>query len=324
VRAISRILLLVLGKGFLISLSTLSIVSLMVVAALDLNSVFASSSNASQQLTVDSEITPPQEDPVLVGAGDIADCDSRGDEATARLLDRIPGTVFTTGDNVYTYGTGAEFKNCYRPSWGRHKSRTKPSVGNHEYKTPRARGYFNYFGAAAGDPREGYYSYDLGEWHIIVLNSNCEYVGGCAANSRMLSWLANDLATNPRTCTLAYWHIPVFSSGQYANLKMKPAWDALYKANADVVLSGHTHNYERFAPQDPDGASDPVRGIREFVVGTGGRSHHPFKEIKPNSEIRNANTYGVLKLTLHPASYDWEFVPVAGKNFTDSGSQNCI
>jgi acid phosphatase type 7 len=266
-----------------------------------------------------------QTDPVFVGAGDIASCASSGDEATANLLDGIPGTVYTLGDNVYPSGTDAEFDNCYNPSWGRHKARTKPSVGNHEYGTAGASGYYNYFGAAAGDPSQGYYSYDLGAWHIIALNSMCENVGGCGASSTMVTWLEGDLAANPSSCTLAYWHHPVFSSGSaHGNdPKMIPSWDALYAAGADVVLSGHDHDYERFAPQTSSGVADPAQGIREFVVGTGGRSHRAFGTIRANSEVRNSDTYGVLKLTLHTSSYEWQFVPEAGKTFTDSGSGSC-
>ena len=263
-------------------------------------------------------------DPVLVGAGDIADCSSTGDEATAALLDGIAGTVFTAGDNAYESGTATEFESCYDPTWGRHKARTKPSVGNHEYNTAGASGYFGYFGAAAGDPSEGYYSYDLGDWHVVSLNSMCEKVGGCVATSPMVTWLKNDLAANPTTCTLAYWHHPLFSSGIHGNQpKMKPAWNALYAANVDVVVNGHDHLYERFAPQKPKGAVDRARGIREFVVGTGGRRLYPFGKIKPNSRVRNNRTHGVLKLALSPSGYDWEFVPVAGKTFTDSGHARC-
>jgi hypothetical protein len=261
---------------------------------------------------------------VMVGAGDIARCSSTGDEATAKLLDSISGTVFTTGDGAYNSGTTSEYNNCYGPSWGRHKARTKPSPGNHEYYTAGASGYFGYFGAAAGDPKKGYYSYNLGDWHIVALNSMCEKVGGCGATSPMVSWLKADLAANPRACTLAYFHHPLFSSGQHGDqTKMRPTWDALYAANADAVISGHDHNYERFAPQNPQGQADASRGIREFVVGTGGGSLRSFGTIQPNSQVRNATTYGVLKLTLSTNSYGWQFVPVAGKTFTDSGITSC-
>jgi hypothetical protein len=263
-------------------------------------------------------------DPVLVGAGDIARCSSTGDEATARLLDDIPGTVVTLGDNAYDGGSAEQFEACYEPSWGRHKARTMPSVGNHDYETPGASGYFGYFGAAAGDPDKGYYSYDKGSWHVVVLNSECRSVGGCGPNDAQIRWLEQDLAANPTECTLAYWHHPLYSSSRYGYApRMKPAWDALYAAGAEVVLNGHAHLYERFAPMEPDGNADHEGGIREFVVGTGGASLHPLGDIQPNSEVRNANTYGVLKLTLRPSSYEWEFVPVAGETFTDSGSTSC-
>jgi hypothetical protein len=268
---------------------------------------------------------PPQDDAaVLVGAGDIASCNSSGDEATARLLDEIPGTVYTTGDNAYDGGTAAQFESCYEPSWGRHKGRTKPSVGNHEYETPGAPGYFGYFGEAAGEPGKGYYSYDRGSWHVVVLNSECWDVGGCGPEDPQIRWLEQDLAANPSACTLAYWHTPLYSSSRYGYApRMKPAWEALFGAGAEVVLNGHAHLYERFAPMEPDGEANPEGGIREFVVGTGGASHYPVADVQPNSEVRNADTYGVLKLTLRPSGYEWEFVPVAGETFTDSGTQGC-
>jgi hypothetical protein len=260
---------------------------------------------------------------VMVGAGDIAHCSTTTDEATAKLLDGISGTVFTLGDNAYNSGTSAEFANCYNPTWGRHKARTKPAVGNHEYLTSGASGYFNYFGAAAGDPKKGYYSYDRGVWHVIVLNSNCSNVS-CAVGSPQEQWLRADLAAHPNKCTLAYFHAPLYSSGQHGNsTSVRPFWEALYKANADVVLSGHDHDYERFAPQNPYGAFDSARGIREFVVGTGGTYLRPFGTIKANSVSRNATTHGVLKLTLNSGGYAWKFVPVAGKTFTDSGTASC-
>ncbi|HEX6270924.1 MAG TPA: metallophosphoesterase [Anaerolineales bacterium] len=266
--------------------------------------------------------TQPTDDPVLVGAGDIAHCSSQGDEATADLLDNIPGTVFTTGDNVYRSGTVAEFANCYDPSWGRHKERTYPSPGNHDYGTGDGAGYYDYFGSAAGDPTKGYYSYNLGTWHIIVLNSNIPVDAG----SPQEQWLREELAAHPVACTLAYWHHPRFSSGTQhgSNRSMRPLWQALYDFGADVVLAGHEHNYERFALQDPQGAADPTHGIRQFVIGSGGRSHYSFGSPISNSEVRNDDTYGVLRLTLHPGSYSWEFIPEAGKTFTDSGSAACV
>ena len=269
---------------------------------------------------------PPSNDPVLVGAGDIASCSSTGDEATATLLDGIAGTVITLGDNAYDNGTASEFANCYGPSWGRHLARTMPSAGNHEYNTLNATGYYGYFGTAAGDPSKGYYSYDLGAWHIIVLNSNssCTTIS-CAAGSAQDTWLRADLAAHTNVCTLAYWHHPRFNSGASHgnNTAVAPFWDALYQYGADVILNGHEHVYERFAPQTPAGVADPAAGIRQFTVGTGGRSHYTFGTIQPNSEVRDGTSYGVLKLTLHATSYDWQFVPVAGATFTDSGTGSC-
>ena len=276
---------------------------------------------------VASSPPPSGTDPVMVGAGDIARCSSlSGAEATAKLLDAIPGTVYTLGDNAYEAGTANEFANCYDPTWGRHKARTRPAPGNHEYYTAGASGYFGYFGSAAGDPQRGYYSYDLGEWHVVVLNSNdrCRYVS-CAASSAQAEWLRADLAANPARCTLAYFHHPLFTSGNYSPgfSEVRPLWETLYSGGAEVVLNGHDHLYERFAPQSPSGAPDPARGIREFVVGTGGAERYGIKTVHPNSQVRNTNTFGVLKLTLHASSYDWQFVPEAGKTFTDSGTTSC-
>lgn len=276
------------------------------------------------QLTVTSDPGTPG-DPVLVGAGDIATCGATGDEATAALLDGIEGTVFNAGDNVYPNGTATEFSNCYGPSWGRHKARTMPVVGNHEYNTPGATGYYGYFGAAAGDPARGYYSYDRGNWHIVALNSNCAQIGGCQAGSAQEQWLRADLAASTKPCTAAIWHHPLFTSGSNHGpaTETRPLFQALYEHNAEVVVTGHNHNYERFAPQNPAGTADAARGIREFVVGTGGASHYGFGTTQPNSEARNADTYGVLKLTLHASSYDWKFMPEAGKTYTDSGTTSC-
>ena len=268
---------------------------------------------------------------VIVAAGDIADCASEGDEATAKLVSDIDGaTVLTLGDNAYPDGAAEDFRECYEPSWGQFKERTRPTLGNHEYETEGASAYFDYFGDAAGDPDEGYYSYDLGSWHIVALNSNCG-VGGairCGPGSAQTEWLKEDLAANSDEgqCTLAYMHHPRFSSGvkHGGTSTMEPLWEALYEAGAEVVLSGHEHNYERFAPQDPEGRADPQRGIREFVVGSGGaKSHYPIFDPLPNSEAHNDESYGVLKLTLSPKSYGWHFIPVEGEIFGDSGSAPC-
>ena len=268
--------------------------------------------------------TNPDQSAVLLAAGDIADCGSSGDEATAALLDTLDGTIITLGDNVYPSGTADQFAQCYEPSWGRHKARTRPAPGNHDYATPGAAGYYGYFGESAGDPSAGYYSYGLGAWHVVALNSNCREVGGCEAGSPQEQWLRADLAAHPAACTLAYWHHPRFSSGRHGSTaQMAAIWQTLYDAGADVVLSGHDHLYERFAPQDPSGAADPARGIRQFTVGTGGESFYNFRRVLPTSEVRHTGTPGVLKLTLYPASYDWEFVPVAGATFTDAGSDAC-
>src|SRR5688572_26267918 len=222
---------------------------------------------------------------VVLAAGDIASCSKEGDEATAAVLDDIPGTVLVLGDAVYPSGSESEFLDCYEPNWGRHKNRTRPTPGNSEYDTPDASGYFAYFGPAAGRPGEGYYSYDLGDWHVVALNSACRRIGGCSADQPMVQWLKQDLAANRKTCTLAYFHHPLFSSGTHGNdPRMRASWRALFEADADVVLSGHDHIYERFAPQAPDGHSDLKRGIRQFVVGTGGASHGQIGEIKANSE----------------------------------------
>jgi hypothetical protein len=277
-----------------------------------------------------SVVQPPPEsptDPVLVAAGDIADCSSNGDEQTAALLDDIPGTVGTLGDNAYESGTDVQFANCYDPTWGRHRARTRPSPGDHDYETPGAAGYFQYFGAAAGDPAKGYYSYDLGTWHIVMLNSNCGEIGGCDAGSAQEQWLRSDLAAHPTGCTLSVLGNPLFSSNNHVgnDVTMKDLWQALHEHRTDVMLTADDHDYERFAAQDPNGRLDLVNGITEFVVGTGGRSHYTFPVGLPasNSQVRNDDTFGVMKLALHPGGYDWNFVPVAGKTFTDSGSRSC-
>jgi hypothetical protein len=256
---------------------------------------------------------------VLVGAGDIGSCTGDGDEATAKLLDRIPGTVFAAGDNVYMSGTAEEFANCYGPTWGRHKARTRPVAGNHEYETPGAAGYFGYFGAAAGDPDKGYYSYEVGSWHVVTLNSNIPARFG----TPQAQWLTADLEAHRTQCTVAIWHHPLFSSDS-GSTRMHDAWQILYDHGAEIAISGHHHNYERFAPQTADGGLDLSRGLRQFVVGTGGRSLGGQKGTSPpQSEIRYGRAFGVLKLTLHSDWYEWEFVPVAGASFTDEGSARC-
>lgn len=285
------------------------------------NAVYDSRETANDaELVVTTGTPPPPGDPVFVGAGDIASSSS-GDEATAALLDNIPGTVYTLGDNVYDNGTLTEFNTYYEPTWGRHKARTKPSPGNHDYNTPGATGYYTYFGSLAGPSGVGYYSFDIGTWHIVSLNSEVAHGVG----STQEQWLRTDLAASTQPCTLAYWHKPRFTSGanHAPDTSMTPLWQALYDFNGDVVLSGHNHQYERFAPQNPNGGLDTARGLRQFVAGMGGRSHYSFATTQPNSQVRHTGTYGVLKLTLHANSYDWEFVPQAGMTFTDTGTGSC-
>ena len=259
----------------------------------------------------------------LIGAGDIATCSSSADSKTAALVQKAGGTVFTAGDNAYSRGSAAQFANCYKPAWGQFKSRTHPAVGDNEYGTPGARGYFDYFGSAAGPRGKGWYSYDLGGWHVVVLNSNCSDVGGCGKGSAQEEWLKADLAATKTKCIAAVWHQPRFSSVYGNNSATKPFWDDLYAAGADIVINGHHHAYERFAPQDASGHADP-HGIREFIVGTGGGPlAGGFKTVQPNSQVRNARTYGVLRLTLRSGGYDFSFIPVAGSSFHDSGSGTC-
>jgi len=278
--------------------------------------------------------TPGPNDPVLVGAGDISSCAQENDTLTAELLDKVVANatgevvVFTAGDNAYENGSIEEYQQCYEPTWGRQKARTRPAPGNHDYGSGTADGYFEYYGAIAGDPSQGYYSYDLGDWHIVVLNTSdhCKYIA-CWEGSPQTKWLRSDLEAHPTLCTLAIWHDSLFSSGRTPENSqyVKPFWSLLYDFGADVVVNADEHNYERFAPQTPDGALDNEHGIREFVVGTGGESHYRLSDSRmPNSEAANDDTFGVIKLTLHPGGYDWEFMPEQphGK-FTDAGSGNC-
>jgi hypothetical protein len=280
---------------------------------------------AKNDLQTAGAAKPDQSPVVLLAAGDIADCTNlAGAEATARILEENDGVVAAIGDLAYPDGTEENFK-CYDQTWGRVKSRTRPAPGNHEFHSQGATFYFEYFGVVAGDPKDGFYSYDLGAWHVISLNSECAEIGGCNEGSREEKWLRADLAAHPAACTLAYFHKPLFSSGGAHGdaPEIRPLYQALYDAHADVILSGHDHDYERFAPQDPNGKLDRTRGIREFVVGTGGKNHRPFGAPEATSEVRDTTTFGVLKLTLKRTSYDWKFIPEAGKSFTDSGSDKC-
>ena len=262
---------------------------------------------------------------VIAAAGDIADEDFDA-ERTAQLIDRLrPAKVLTLGDNAYESGTIEEYRSFFEPTWGRFKAKLRPTPGNHEYITPDAAGYFEYFGGAAGEPGKGYYSYDVGRWHLIALNSTCSAVGGCGRGSAQERWLRRDLKSSRALCTLAYWHHPRFSSGKYDDdTSYQAFWQALYEYDADVVLSGHDHSYQRYARQDPDGNRDVRRGLRQFVVGTGGKNTQPVDPPPVrNREVADGETLGVLKLTLRPASYGWQFVPVAGGGFADSGSAPC-
>lgn len=276
------------------------------------------SGSTSFQVEVAADATPAV---VIAGAGDIASCNSSGDEATANLLDAITGTVFTVGDNVYEYGTAAEYTNCYAPSWGRHKARTRAALGNHEYSTVgTAAPTFDYFGPGVGVPGKGYYSYDIGNWHVVVLNSAIDRDRG----SPQHNWLLSDLAASPASCTIAMWHHPRFSSGSEhgSNVDMQVFFQALQDAGAEIVLSGHDHDYERFAPQTASGVLDPTTGVREFIVGTGGASPSGFAAVAPNSEVRIGSRSGVLKLTLTDGTYSWQFLQTDGIT-GDSGSGTC-
>lgn len=274
-------------------------------------------------VTFTSDVTPTtaptplssNESVTFVGAGDISMCGNDNDELTAELLDNIPGTVFTLGDNAYDDGEYRQFVDCYAPTWGRYKDRTRPIPGNHDYHTADAAGYFQYFDNVAP-----YYAYNLGSWRIYALNSEID----TSETSPEVSWLQVDLATHPSQCVLAYWHEPRWSSGSThgSSEHEQVLWQILYQAGAELVLNGHEHSYERFMPMNAEGKLDPF-GMREFVVGTGGGVLYPFGTPLETSEVRNNTTYGVLKLTLHPTSYDWEFIPVAGSTFTDSGSTSC-
>lgn len=251
---------------------------------------------------------------VLVGAGDIALCGSPGAEATARLLDGIQGDVFTAGDNVYPTGSSRDFADCYDPTWGRHRDRTHPTAGNHDYDSPGALPYFEYFDQSAGPRGLGYYTYRIGSWRVIALNSEIPVRAGSA----QYQWLRTELATSV-PCTIAIWHRPLFSSGPNKdNPDMRDIYKLLYDNNADVVINGHDHLYERFAPQDADGRADSARGLRQFTVGTGGVPLYDPGPRKANSESLQ-KTWGVLKLALVEGSYTWDFIPVSGSHDTGTG-----
>ena len=264
----------------------------------------------------------PSEDVLLYAVGDIASCRVTADERVAALLARRRGTIAILGDAVYDRGTRAEYRECFDPAWGPLRARLRPAPGNHDYQTPGAAGYFDYFGRRAGPSGKGWYRHDLGEhWRVIALNSNCVAVGGCETSSPQGRWLARTLATSGQRHILAYWHAPLFSSGRHGpNPVVRPLWEALQRAGADIVLAGHDHSYERFAPQDADGRRRPG-GIRQFTVGTGGYSHYAFaRRPLATTEVRDSSSFGVLRLRLQPDGYRWRFVPATG-SFTDRGHQ---
>ena len=264
--------------------------------------------------------TPEPQPDVLVGAGDISICGQDGDDHTSELLASIPGAIYTLGDNSNENGTPGQYSDCFAPAWGRYMDRLHPVPGNHDYFFDGGASYYAYFGATAGEGGKGYYSYELGSWHIIAINSMIDVVDG----SSQAQWLREDLAAHPALCTLAYWHYPRWSSGAAGNfVEMDPIIRILYDHNVDIVLSANDHIYERFSPQNPSGALDIARGIREFVAGTGGATHHGLGQIQPNSEVRNNDTFGVLEFLLYPDGYAWEFIPVRGSSFTDSGFDYC-
>ncbi|MDF2144180.1 metallophosphoesterase [Knoellia sp. p5-6-4] len=271
----------------------------------------------------------PARSATVISVGDIAQCGNRGDDVTADITAKLlssskDAAVLTLGDHAYPDGSTEDFRTCYDPSWGRLTPRVRPAPGNHDYDTRDAAGYFAYFGKAAGERGKGWYSFNLGSWHLVALNSNCDEVGGCDAGSAQGRWLRDDLARNRSRCTLAYWHHPRFSSGWHgSSRRTADFWDALAKAGADVVLSGHDHDYERFAPQRPDGGA-ARDGIRQFVVGTGGAESRAFADRAPNSERRITGVHAVLRLQLTDGGYEWALVGADGASRPlDAGRGTC-
>jgi calcineurin-like phosphoesterase family protein len=290
-------------------------------------------------------------DPVIAAVGDMA-CDPSdvnyngglgvGNKCRQQATSDLAAAggyaaVLALGDEQYECGGYQAFLQAYDPTWGRVRAITRPTPGNHEYlqsnnsagtgcgSLATARGYFDYFGSAAGTKGKGYYSFDIGSWHLIALNANCRFTTGCKAGSAQEKWLKADLAASSATCTLAFWHQPRFSSAKVHgnNDKYAAFWDDLYAAGADLVLNGHFHAYERFAPQDPNQQPDPTTGIREIVVGTGGEGYQQFGAVQPNSEVRGTKLNGILAVTLHPDGYDWEYVAIPGETFSEAGSDLC-
>jgi len=284
--------------------------------------------SSTPQRTTAPDSPPPDGSPpaTILVAGDIASCGWHADGATARLIEGIPGTVMTAGDNAYQTGTRSQFRRCYDPTWGRFRGRTRPVTGNHDWYTSGASGYFEYFGDRAGPAGKGYYAFDAGTWRVYGLVSDCDAVGGCDSESRQRRWLESDLEEHPRRCVLAVWHRPRWSSGPHGSSRgaASPMLRALYREGADVVVNGHDHIYERFGLAEPDGTPDAAHGVRQFIVGTGGAPHYGIQRpYAPNSRVRDNTSHGVLRLTLEDGAYSWEFVPVAGDVFTDSGDGAC-
>jgi hypothetical protein len=261
---------------------------------------------------------------VIAGAGDISVCDWPFDDRVSDLFKLIPGDIFTLGDNSNEQGSWEQYQRCFADSWGRFKERIHPVPGNHDYVNPGANAYFEYYGAQAGEPGKGYYSYDLGAWHLIALNGNCSAVGGCWAGSPQETWLREDLKSHPTACTLAYWHQPRWSSGIHGGDDTYDAfWRVLYEYGAELVMNGHDHHYERFSPQTPDGVLDWEHGIRQFIAGTGGAGTRRTGDPLPNSEVLHTGTDGVLALSLYPDRYEWQFIPAGADAFSDWGTTPC-
>jgi hypothetical protein len=251
-----------------------------------------------------SDLLTIQTEGVIVGAGDIGDCASPGTAATAALLDRVPGTVFTAGDNAYFHGSADDFHQCYEPMWGKHRARTHPSPGNHDYETSRGAPYYEYFGENAGPAGLGYYRFNVGEWIVLSLNSNVD----AGPDSAQATWVRRELEELQPRCIAAVWHHPLFSSGAGGDPRMRQIWRILQDFGAEIVISAHDHFYERFTPMDADGMPN-LRGPRSFIVGTGGAPLTTARVPRPGSEAWTS-AWGVLKLTLRPSSYEWAFIPV--------------
>jgi hypothetical protein len=316
-RARRRSLVVALGLGVLV-------VGLGILTALALNPWSRESTNVAVAPAFTLPEIGPDDDTILA-VGDIAVCGTQDDERTGQLAADLPGTILGLGDLAYEAGTEAEFERCFDSGWGAVKDRIRPVPGNHEFETAGAGPYYEYFGDAAGTPGLGWYSFEIGAWHVIALNSNCLTAPNlCSDDSAQGDWLEADLAQHPTTCTLAFMHHPRWSSGEHGNdAQLGEFWTMLYEGGVDVVITGHDHNYERLAPMDANGAADPARGIRTFIVGTGGRSLDPFVEVLPTSEARNNVSYGLLQMALYDDGYAWLFHPTDPDGYRDGGTDHC-